>query len=89
MNFLLNCLQFEQFLQKAPNKQLKRLFFSAFENNPKTKAELEVLLNRYATFTNSSEFEVLADQLLAQYPLLVSGCHRLHFGHITLDSVVW
>tara|TARA_R110001583_G_scaffold112917_3_gene263099 strand:+ start:36248 stop:38377 length:2130 start_codon:yes stop_codon:yes gene_type:complete len=90
INFLLTCLKFEEFLNNSNNKVLKRCYFTVFESAPICKKDIEHLLNKYllnnySTCNASSKIRLLLTSLLAQYPLLVSGCHRLHFNNITLD----
>ncbi|WP_022940752.1 bifunctional tRNA (5-methylaminomethyl-2-thiouridine)(34)-methyltransferase MnmD/FAD-dependent 5-carboxymethylaminomethyl-2-thiouridine(34) oxidoreductase MnmC [Psychromonas hadalis] len=79
LNFLLTCLTFEQFLQENPSKPLKKLFFSSFEKHPLNKNDLHKALNRWPVLDS------YINPLLAQYPLALTGCHRLHFSNICLD----
>jgi tRNA 5-methylaminomethyl-2-thiouridine biosynthesis bifunctional protein len=79
LNFLLTCCLFERFLHNNPDSTLKNLFFSAFENTPLSKDDLQLTLKKWPMLS------VYSTPLLAQYPLALSGCHRLHFNNITLD----
>lgn len=79
LNFLLTCLNFTKFLQENPEKPLKKLFFSSFEKSPLTQQALQNALKEWPMLTSYIK------PLLAQYPLLLTGCHRLHFHNISLD----
>lgn len=85
INFLLSCLQFEHFIDNTNNKALKKLFFSAFEAKPLAKADIKILLEEYIIFNENPKLHTFLTTLLDQYPLLITGCHRLHFENITLD----
>lgn len=79
LNFLLTCALFEKFLQDNPESKLKKLFYSGFEQKPLNKQELLLSLKQWPTLN------IYITPLLAQYPLALSGCHRLHIKNVTLD----
>ncbi|MEP1552185.1 bifunctional tRNA (5-methylaminomethyl-2-thiouridine)(34)-methyltransferase MnmD/FAD-dependent 5-carboxymethylaminomethyl-2-thiouridine(34) oxidoreductase MnmC [Paraglaciecola sp.] len=80
LNFLVTLLHFDLFQQKSPDSPL-RLHFLSIEKFPINVADLTQALSFYPQLKQYSE------ELLRQYPLLVSGCHRLSFleGAVTLD----
>ncbi|WP_289027827.1 bifunctional tRNA (5-methylaminomethyl-2-thiouridine)(34)-methyltransferase MnmD/FAD-dependent 5-carboxymethylaminomethyl-2-thiouridine(34) oxidoreductase MnmC [uncultured Paraglaciecola sp.] len=80
LNFLVTLLHFDLFLQSVPDCPL-RLHFLSIEKFPINVADLTQALSLYPQLKQYSE------ELLRQYPLLVSGCHRLSFleGTVTLD----
>lgn len=57
---------------KADPKRSQRLHFVSFEAHPFTRADLKRMLQNTPT-----ELRELADTLLAQWPLLLPGIHRL------------
>ncbi|RUO25200.1 bifunctional tRNA (5-methylaminomethyl-2-thiouridine)(34)-methyltransferase MnmD/FAD-dependent 5-carboxymethylaminomethyl-2-thiouridine(34) oxidoreductase MnmC [Aliidiomarina minuta] len=86
LNFL---LAMQLFLQQAPSQA--RLHFVSFERFPLTRDDLQKALSQWPQLAE------YCGQLIAQYPPLVSGCHRmslegqrvtldLHFGDV-LDSL--
>jgi tRNA 5-methylaminomethyl-2-thiouridine biosynthesis bifunctional protein len=81
LNFLLAWQHFRLHRQQQPTALCQRLYFSTFEKYPLQLADLRQALQRWPTLAE------LAQQLLAQYPLALPGCHRLQFeqGSITLD----
>ncbi|AGH81117.1 bifunctional 5-methylaminomethyl-2-thiouridine-forming enzyme methyltransferase/FAD-dependent demodification enzyme [Psychromonas sp. CNPT3] len=79
LNFLISCLYFQTFLDKNPKSPLKHLFFSSFEKYPLSKSDLTKALQRWPTLSD------FIQPLIKQYPLALSGCHRIHFKNITLD----
>ena len=80
-NFLLSWHRFRQFRQTHPTATCQRLYFSSFEKFPLSYNDLQQAL---AVHTELTE---LCQLLLTQYPLPVSGCHRLCFdnGSVILD----
>lgn len=76
LNFLL-CWQ--TFLQHAPSSA--RLVFSSFEKYPLSRQQLT------HAYRSLPQLQPLVSQLLAVYPALESGCHRLllNDGRVTLD----
>lgn len=81
LNFLLAWQLFRLHRQQQPTALCQRLYFSTFEKYPLQLADLRQALQRWPTLAE------LAQQLLAQYPVALPGCHRLQFeqGSITLD----
>ncbi len=75
LNFLNTWQRFEE------HNYAKPLHFISFEKFPIDKADLEKALAAWPTLKTFSQ------QLLAQYPDAVPGCHRLVFagGKVTLD----
>jgi len=80
-NFLLTWQRFRQFRAANPAATCQRLYFSSFEKFPLSYNDLQQALAVH------SELAELCQLLLAQYPLPVSGCHRLCFdnGSVILD----
>ncbi|WP_040521817.1 bifunctional tRNA (5-methylaminomethyl-2-thiouridine)(34)-methyltransferase MnmD/FAD-dependent 5-carboxymethylaminomethyl-2-thiouridine(34) oxidoreductase MnmC [Aliiglaciecola lipolytica] len=78
LNFLATWQSFEQFQTKAQNLQLH---FISCEKYPIAKSDLITALAKWPELSHYSE------QLIAQYPDLFAGCHRLSFAHgrVTLD----
>jgi tRNA 5-methylaminomethyl-2-thiouridine biosynthesis bifunctional protein len=84
-NFLLTWLRFNQFKRQYPQAHCQRLYFSSVEKYPLTLADLQQALQVHTEL--HSELQPLVQQLLQQYPVAISGCHRLVFdqGIIILD----
>ncbi|MFQ1996077.1 bifunctional tRNA (5-methylaminomethyl-2-thiouridine)(34)-methyltransferase MnmD/FAD-dependent 5-carboxymethylaminomethyl-2-thiouridine(34) oxidoreductase MnmC [Aeromonas veronii] len=79
LNFLATM---QAFLEQAPQSgNGSRLHFISFEKYPLTQDDLRKALAAWP------ELDHLSQDLVAQWPLPVSGCHRLHFagGRIRLD----
>lgn len=79
LNFLATM---QAFLEQAPQfGNGSRLHFISFEKYPLTQDDLRKALAAWP------ELGHLSQDLVAQWPLPVSGCHRLHFagGRIRLD----
>ncbi|WP_421329955.1 bifunctional tRNA (5-methylaminomethyl-2-thiouridine)(34)-methyltransferase MnmD/FAD-dependent 5-carboxymethylaminomethyl-2-thiouridine(34) oxidoreductase MnmC [Aeromonas veronii] len=79
LNFLATM---QAFLEQAPQfGNGSRLHFISFEKYPLTQDDLRKALAAWP------EIGHLSQDLVAQWPLPVSGCHRLHFagGRIRLD----
>lgn len=80
LNFFITANLFEQFKQKNPDHPLKFLHFVSTEKFPLKKQDA---INIYKSWFRHSEYYEL---YLNNYPLDVSGIHRLHFkSSITLD----
>lgn len=79
LNFLATMHAFLEQLAQSGNRS--RLHFISFEKYPLTREDLRKAL------ANWPELASLSRELIAQWPLPVSGCHRLHFagGRIRLD----
>ncbi|WP_158971093.1 bifunctional tRNA (5-methylaminomethyl-2-thiouridine)(34)-methyltransferase MnmD/FAD-dependent 5-carboxymethylaminomethyl-2-thiouridine(34) oxidoreductase MnmC [Paraglaciecola sp. L3A3] len=80
LNFLITLKCLEQFFEQQPSSRLA-LHFISIEKYPISLADLQQALTVYPALKNYS------DELLAQYPLPIAGCHRLFFlqGRVTLD----
>ncbi|MGY3916470.1 bifunctional tRNA (5-methylaminomethyl-2-thiouridine)(34)-methyltransferase MnmD/FAD-dependent 5-carboxymethylaminomethyl-2-thiouridine(34) oxidoreductase MnmC [Aeromonas australiensis] len=79
LNFLATM---QAFLEQAPQSgNGSRLHFISFEKYPLTQDDLRKALAAWP------ELGHLSQDLIAQWPLPISGCHRLHFagGRIRLD----
>jgi tRNA 5-methylaminomethyl-2-thiouridine biosynthesis bifunctional protein len=81
LNFLLAWHHFELALTAAPQMKCQRLYFTSFEKYPIAHKDLTLALAQWPTLAP------LAEQLLAQYPISIPGCHRLQLadGRVTLD----
>ncbi|MEL5296832.1 bifunctional tRNA (5-methylaminomethyl-2-thiouridine)(34)-methyltransferase MnmD/FAD-dependent 5-carboxymethylaminomethyl-2-thiouridine(34) oxidoreductase MnmC [Serratia nevei] len=81
LNFLTLWQAFAGFRQAEPNAALQRLHFISFEKFPLQQADLAAAHARWP------ELAPYADELRAQWPLPLPGCHRLLLaeGRITLD----
>lgn len=81
LNFLLAWQHFRLHRQQQSTALCQRLYFSTFEKYPLQLADLRQALQSWPALAE------LAEQLLAQYPLALPGCHRLQFeqGSVTLD----
>lgn len=83
LNFLVCCAQFQKFLNLHPEKKLKHLFFSSFEKYPLIRADLVNALNRWPSLKEYIK------PLLDQYPLALTGCHRIHFDQYNITLDLW
>lgn len=79
LNFLLTSQLFKKFLEDNPDKPLKKLFFTSFAEKPLTSNDLQYTLQQWP------HLSAFINPLLTQYPLAITGCHRLHFSNICLD----
>ncbi|HBL4951841.1 TPA: bifunctional tRNA (5-methylaminomethyl-2-thiouridine)(34)-methyltransferase MnmD/FAD-dependent 5-carboxymethylaminomethyl-2-thiouridine(34) oxidoreductase MnmC, partial [Escherichia coli] len=81
LNFLTLWQAFDQFREAYPQAQLQRLHFISFEKFPLARADLALAHQHWP------ELAPWAEQLQAQWPLPLPGCHRLLLdeGRITLD----
>lgn len=73
LNLLVTWQTFEQFREEHPTHILKRLHFISFEKYPLTPQDL---INAHSRWP---ELGLQANQLQAQYPMAIAGCHRLSF----------
>ncbi|STZ63681.1 tRNA 5-methylaminomethyl-2-thiouridine biosynthesis bifunctional protein MnmC [Moraxella lacunata] len=76
LNFLATCLLWQQ---TAPPSA--RLYFVSTEKYPLSHADLTTALSAW----QDEQTTPFIKDLLDNYPLALTGCHRLHFGNITLD----
>lgn len=81
LNFLTLWQAFDVFHCDSPEATLQRLHFISFEKFPLTAADLALSHRHWP------ELAPWAEQLQAQWPLPVAGCHRLLLddGRVTLD----
>ncbi|WP_431225605.1 bifunctional tRNA (5-methylaminomethyl-2-thiouridine)(34)-methyltransferase MnmD/FAD-dependent 5-carboxymethylaminomethyl-2-thiouridine(34) oxidoreductase MnmC [Serratia sp. L9] len=81
LNFLTLWQAFARFRHEAPVANLQRLHFISFEKFPLQQADMA------AAHAQWPELAPFAEQLRAQWPLPLPGCHRLLLdeGRITLD----
>lgn len=81
LNFLTLWQAFDAFRHQHPDATLQRLHFVSFEKFPLTASDLRLAHQHWP------ELAPWAEQLQAQWPLPVAGCHRLLLdgGRITLD----
>ncbi|PVZ85543.1 bifunctional tRNA (5-methylaminomethyl-2-thiouridine)(34)-methyltransferase MnmD/FAD-dependent 5-carboxymethylaminomethyl-2-thiouridine(34) oxidoreductase MnmC [Serratia sp. S1B] len=81
LNFLALWQAFADFRHQHPAAHLQRLHFISFEKFPLQQADLA------AAHAQWPELAPFADELRAQWPLPLPGCHRLLLaeGRITLD----
>ncbi|MEG1212210.1 MAG: bifunctional tRNA (5-methylaminomethyl-2-thiouridine)(34)-methyltransferase MnmD/FAD-dependent 5-carboxymethylaminomethyl-2-thiouridine(34) oxidoreductase MnmC [Leclercia sp.] len=81
LNFLTLWQAFDRFRQMNPDATLRRLHFISFEKFPLSAADLSLAHQHW------SELAPWAEQLQAQWPLPIAGCHRLLLddGRVTLD----
>lgn len=71
LNFLTLWQAFDQFREAHPQAQLQRLHFISFEKFPLTRADLALAHQHWP------ELAPWAEQLQAQWPMPLPGCHRL------------
>lgn len=83
LNFLNTCLLFQQFLIKNSDRPLKQLFFSSFEKYPLNKNDLLKALKRWPCLAPYSK------PLVEQYPLPLTGCHRLKLTEFNITLDLW
>lgn len=74
LNFLVTLKLFNEFRQQHPSHPLKQLYFTSFEKFPIGLNDLTQALKAWPELAQE------AQQLIAQYPLPISGCHRLNFN---------
>ncbi|EAW9076248.1 bifunctional tRNA (5-methylaminomethyl-2-thiouridine)(34)-methyltransferase MnmD/FAD-dependent 5-carboxymethylaminomethyl-2-thiouridine(34) oxidoreductase MnmC, partial [Salmonella enterica] len=81
LNFLTLWQAFNNFRSEHPQATLQRLHFVSFEKFPLTRDDLAL------THQHWPELAPWAEQLQAQWPLPLAGCHRLLLdqGRVTLD----
>ncbi|UYM54965.1 bifunctional tRNA (5-methylaminomethyl-2-thiouridine)(34)-methyltransferase MnmD/FAD-dependent 5-carboxymethylaminomethyl-2-thiouridine(34) oxidoreductase MnmC [Leclercia adecarboxylata] len=83
LNFLTLCQAFDRFRAAHPDATLQRLHFISFEKYPLAADDLRLAHQHWP------ELAPWAEQLQAQWPLPIAGCHRLLLdgGRVTLD--IW
>ncbi|WP_201628203.1 tRNA (5-methylaminomethyl-2-thiouridine)(34)-methyltransferase MnmD [Psychrobacter maritimus] len=87
LNFLATWQLWRQLRAKKPHLTSARLHFITTEKYPIPLNDLTQILALWAQ--RAPELAKLIEQLLANYPPLIAGCHRLNFidDNITLD--IW
>jgi len=87
LNFLATWQLWRQLCAKKPHLTSARLHFITTEKYPIPLNDLTQILALWAQ--RAPELAKLIEQLLANYPSLIAGCHRLNFidDNITLD--IW
>ena len=87
LNFLATWQLWRQLRADQPHLATARLHFITTEKFPIPLADLTQILALWAQ--RAPELTELIEQLLASYPPLIAGCHRLNFiaDNITLD--IW
>ncbi|MFT6985404.1 MAG: tRNA 5-methylaminomethyl-2-thiouridine biosynthesis bifunctional protein [Psychromonas sp.] len=83
LNFLVTCLQFQQFQQSHTSAPLRRLHFSSFEKFPLSIEDLQCALNRWPLLDD------FIKPLIAQYPLALTGCHRITLDKFNITLDLW
>ncbi|MCG6200582.1 bifunctional tRNA (5-methylaminomethyl-2-thiouridine)(34)-methyltransferase MnmD/FAD-dependent 5-carboxymethylaminomethyl-2-thiouridine(34) oxidoreductase MnmC [Psychromonas antarctica] len=83
LNFLITCLEFQAFQKSHPAAQLQRLHFSSFEKFPLNKQDLQSALNRWPVL------DYFIKPLLDQYPLALTGCHRITLNEFNITLDLW
>lgn len=76
LNFLATCLLWQKVVTSSA-----RLYFVSTEKYPLSHADLTTALLAW----QNEKTNPFITTLLDDYPLALSGCHRLHFGNICLD----
>ncbi|MDE4455019.1 tRNA (5-methylaminomethyl-2-thiouridine)(34)-methyltransferase MnmD [Psychrobacter sp. DAB_AL62B] len=87
LNFLATWQLWRQLRADQPHLATARLHFITTEKHPIPLTDLTQILARWAQ--RAPELAELIEELLANYPPLIAGCHRLNFfaDNITLD--IW
>lgn len=83
LNFLLTCDAFQTHLNLNPNSTLKHLFFTSFEKYPLSKQDLIIALEQWPKLASVSA------NLIAQYPINLTGCHRIHLDELNITLDLW
>ncbi|QJR82225.1 bifunctional tRNA (5-methylaminomethyl-2-thiouridine)(34)-methyltransferase MnmD/FAD-dependent 5-carboxymethylaminomethyl-2-thiouridine(34) oxidoreductase MnmC [Alteromonas pelagimontana] len=83
----LNCLvamhAFRQFRHANPDHPLTHLFILTTEKYPLLQDDIKKALLAFPTLAEA------ADLLVAQYPMALQGCHRLHFNAFSTTLDLW
>jgi len=83
LNFLITCQKFAQFIKSNPDSPLKRLNFTSFEKYPLTKPDLVIALAQWP------QLSAFITPLLEQYPLALTGCHRILLNEFNITLDLW
>ncbi|OXY82057.1 bifunctional tRNA (5-methylaminomethyl-2-thiouridine)(34)-methyltransferase MnmD/FAD-dependent 5-carboxymethylaminomethyl-2-thiouridine(34) oxidoreductase MnmC [Oceanimonas doudoroffii] len=71
LNFLATWRAFADYKRQHPQGNTRRLHFISVEKYPLSRDDLQQALRQWPELT------ILSEHLLAEYPVLVDGCHRL------------
>ena len=87
LNFLATWQLWRKLRTQQPHLAMARLHFITTEKHPIPLTDLTQILALWAQ--RAPELATLIEQLLASYPPLIGGCHRLNFieDNVTLD--IW
>ncbi|MFI0489558.1 MAG: bifunctional tRNA (5-methylaminomethyl-2-thiouridine)(34)-methyltransferase MnmD/FAD-dependent 5-carboxymethylaminomethyl-2-thiouridine(34) oxidoreductase MnmC [Yersinia sp. (in: enterobacteria)] len=83
LNFLTLWRDFTQFKQQKPTAKLQRLHYISFEKHPLQLADLAT------AHASIPELACYAEQLRAQWPLPLAGCHRLLLAESAITLDLW
>ncbi|WP_409306898.1 bifunctional tRNA (5-methylaminomethyl-2-thiouridine)(34)-methyltransferase MnmD/FAD-dependent 5-carboxymethylaminomethyl-2-thiouridine(34) oxidoreductase MnmC [Pectobacterium sp. B1J-3] len=83
LNFLTLWQAFDQFKKQSPDATLQRLHFISFEKFPLRQHDLE------AAHAQWPELSPFADELRQQWPIPLTGCHRLILAEGTIILDLW
>ena len=87
LNFLATWLLWRQLRDTYPQLADARLHFITTEKFPIPLADLTHILALWGQ--RAPELVALIEPLLAAYPPLIAGCHRLDFSHDNLTVDIW
>ncbi|WP_417604942.1 bifunctional tRNA (5-methylaminomethyl-2-thiouridine)(34)-methyltransferase MnmD/FAD-dependent 5-carboxymethylaminomethyl-2-thiouridine(34) oxidoreductase MnmC [Oceanimonas baumannii] len=80
LNFLATWKAFTDYKRQHPQGRTRRLHFISVEKFPLSRDDLQLALRQWPELT------ILSEHMLAEYPVLVDGCHRLQLaGDVCLD----
>ncbi|WMC09275.1 bifunctional tRNA (5-methylaminomethyl-2-thiouridine)(34)-methyltransferase MnmD/FAD-dependent 5-carboxymethylaminomethyl-2-thiouridine(34) oxidoreductase MnmC [Oceanimonas pelagia] len=80
LNFLATWQAFADYKRQHPQGNTRRLHFISVEKFPLSRDDLQLALRQWPELT------ILSEHLLAEYPVLVDGCHRLQLAEdVCLD----
>ncbi|WP_413518672.1 tRNA (5-methylaminomethyl-2-thiouridine)(34)-methyltransferase MnmD [Psychrobacter glacincola] len=87
LNLLATWQLWRQLRSIHPHLASARLHFITTEKHPISLSDLTQILGLWAQ--RAPELAVLIEQLLASYPPLIAGCHRLNFIEDNLTLDIW
>ncbi|WP_371930890.1 bifunctional tRNA (5-methylaminomethyl-2-thiouridine)(34)-methyltransferase MnmD/FAD-dependent 5-carboxymethylaminomethyl-2-thiouridine(34) oxidoreductase MnmC [Oceanimonas sp. CHS3-5] len=80
LNFLATWKAFTDYKRHHPQGKTRRLHFISVEKYPLSRDDLQLALRQWPELT------ILSEHMLAEYPVLVDGCHRLQLAEdVCLD----
>ncbi|WP_107851896.1 bifunctional tRNA (5-methylaminomethyl-2-thiouridine)(34)-methyltransferase MnmD/FAD-dependent 5-carboxymethylaminomethyl-2-thiouridine(34) oxidoreductase MnmC [Oceanimonas marisflavi] len=74
LNFLATWKAFADYKRQHPQGKTRRLHFISVEKFPLSRDDLQLALRQWPELT------ILSEHMLAEYPVLVDGCHRLQLA---------